>query len=59
MLSESILNGTSDYFAMVRIRQSDRPYWMSTLDSLYSAKKKKDTILIKDTTVDVVLLVKY
>lgn len=41
MLSESILNGTSDCFAMARIPQSDQPYWMSTLDSLYSAKKKE------------------
>lgn len=41
MLSESILNGTSDCFAVVRIPHSDQPYWMSTLDSIYSAKKKR------------------
>lgn len=41
MLSESILNGTSDCFAMVRIPQSDQPYRMSTLDSLYSVEKKR------------------
>lgn len=41
MLSESVPIGTSDCFAMVRIPQSDQRYWMSTLESLYSAKKKR------------------